>query len=108
LAISGILTGAAMLSARSRTVLGWVAGVSICFLVAGWGLGWSYKSKLCHPACGFFFVVWTFLHLIIFCLVFTYWGFGWYVPVAIVELWIGYAAANRLFGAAKDKPVAES
>jgi Na+-transporting NADH:ubiquinone oxidoreductase subunit NqrE len=61
-------------------------------------VGWGYRSKLRSPSFVTFFLAWMFVHVAVFLLVLGWQGFLYYLPLVIVELWIGYTVAIWLFG----------
>lgn len=75
----------------------WVFGgwVSLIFLGI---VGWPFRSKFRLPNFVAFFVAWLILHAVIFLLVINYFGFGYYVPIVMLELWIGYTLLIWQFG----------
>lgn len=64
------------------------------FLIVGWG----YRGKFRDPAFVSFFAAWTVVHALVYILVLAYLGFLWYVPIAVLELWVGYTIAIWQFG----------
>jgi len=71
------------------------------FLIVGWG----YRRKFRDPAFVSFFAAWTLVHALIYILVLAYLGFLWYVPIAVLELWVGYTIAIWQFGPPPDKGI---
>ena len=80
----------------------WVfASVSaaVFFAVVGWG----YRRLFRSPAFMVFFGTWTLVHVAINLLVLAYLGFFYYVPIAVIELWVGYTVAILWFGPPRDR-----
>ena len=81
---------------------GWVFGAwsaVFFFLIVGWG----YRRRFRDPAFVSFFAAWTLVHALVYILVLAYLGFLWYVPIAVLELWVGYTIAIWQFGPPPDK-----
>ncbi len=78
------------------------AGAAILFFVV---VGWGYRSKFRDPAFVSFFLAWTLIHVLLYLLVLAYLGFLWYIPIAVLELWIGYTIAIWQFGPPPDKGI---
>jgi len=99
------LVGSAFLLAdKFRISRGWVFSAwaaVLFFLIVGWG----YRSKFRNPSFVSFFVAWTLVHVLLYLLVLEYLGFPWYVPIAVLELWVGYAIAISQFGPPPDKRI---
>ena len=70
-------------------------GAAVLFFVA---VGWGYRRKFRSPMFVVFFLFWLLAHVLIYLLVLGYLGFLYYVPLSILELWIGYIVAIWLFG----------
>jgi hypothetical protein len=68
-------------------------------------VGWPFRSKFRLPNFVAFFVAWLLLHVAIFLLVLGYLGFLYYVPIVVLELWIGYTLAIWPFGPPPDRPL---
>jgi hypothetical protein len=82
----------------------WLFGAGaalIFFLVVGWG----YRRKFRDSAFVSFFVAWTLVHVLVYLLVLAYLGFFWYLPIVVLELWIGYTIAIWQFGPPPDKGI---
>jgi hypothetical protein len=108
-----LLIGASLFVAAASAAAFWVADARhinpawlfgagaalIFFLVVGWG----YRRKFRDPAFVSFFLAWTLLHVLVYLLVLVYLGFLWYLPIMVVELWIGYTIAIWQFGPPPDK-----
>jgi hypothetical protein len=71
------------------------------FLIVGWG----YRRKFRDPAFVSFFAAWTLVHALVYILVLAYLGFLTYVPIAVLELWVGYTIAIWQFGPPPDKGI---
>lgn len=69
-------------------------GALVFFAVVGWG----YRNKFGSPQFLMFFIAWLFVHVTIYILVLGYLGFLFYIPIVVLELWIGYALAISQFG----------
>ena len=83
---------------------GWVFGAwaaAFFFVIVGWG----YRRKFRDPAFVSFFLAWTLLHVLVYLLVLAYLGFLYYVPIMVLELWIGYTIAIWQFGPPPDKSI---
>jgi hypothetical protein len=86
-----------LLAAKYHVNAAWVFGAWAAvffFLIVGWG----YRRKFRDPAFVSFFVAWTLVHVLVYVLVLAYLGFPWYIPIAVLELWIGYTIAIWQFG----------
>ncbi len=68
-------------------------------------VGWGYRRNFRNPAFMSFFVAWTLLHVVVYLLTLAYLGFLWYVPIVVLELWIGYTVAISQFGPPPDKGI---
>jgi FtsH-binding integral membrane protein len=82
----------------------WLFGAGaalIFFLIVGWG----YRRKFREPTFVSFFLAWALVHVLVFLLVLAYLGFLWYLPIMVLELWIGYTIAIRQFGPPPDKGI---
>jgi hypothetical protein len=66
-------------------------------------VGWGYRRYFRSWRFSAFFIAWMLLHAAISFLVSIYLGFVYYVPIVIVELWIGYTIAVWQFGPPPDK-----
>jgi phosphotransferase system glucose/maltose/N-acetylglucosamine-specific IIC component len=90
--------GSAFLLANKYHVnAAWVFGAWAAvffFLIVGWG----YRRKFRDPAFVSFFAAWTLVHALVYVLVLAYLGFPWYIPIAVLELWVGYTIAIWQFG----------
>jgi hypothetical protein len=78
------------------------AGVAIIFFLV---VGWGYRRQFRNPVFVSFFLAWTLGHVTLFLLVQAYLGFLWYLPVLVLELWIGYTIAIWKFGPPADKGI---
>ncbi len=110
-----LLIGASLFVAAAFTAAFWAAdeyhvspawlfaagAALIFFLVVGWG----YRRKFRDPAFVSFFLAWALIHVLVYLLVLAYLGFPWYVPIAVLELWIGYTIAIWQFGPPPDKGI---
>jgi len=110
-----LLVGASLLVAAALTAAFWIAderhispawlfgagAALIFFLVVGWG----YRRKFRDPAFVSFFLVWTLVHVLVFLSVLAYLGFLWYLPIMVLELWVGYMIAISRFGPPPDKGI---
>ena len=97
-------SGAFLLAQKYNVGEAWVFGAWAAlffFLIAGWG----YRSKFRNPAFVSFFLAWTLVHVLVYLLVLAYLGFLWYLPIVVLELWIGYAIAIWQFGPPPDKGI---
>jgi uncharacterized membrane protein len=104
LLVAGLSTGAALLSLAYNISPAWLLAfwvAVIFFLVVGWG----YRRKFRDPAFASFFVAWTLVHVLVYLLVLAYLGFPWYLPIAVLELWVGYTIAIWQFGPPPDKGI---
>jgi hypothetical protein len=63
------------------------------------------STQVRGPSFRVFFAAWTLVHSLVFILVLDYLGFPWYIPIAVVELWIGYAVAIWRFGLPPDRGI---
>jgi len=103
-----LLLGASLFVALAGTSVFWVAdehhvnpgwlfaiGSAILFSVV---VGRGYRRKFRDPTFVSFFLAWLFLHVVIYLLVLGYLGFLYYIPIAVLELWIGYTIAIWQFG----------
>lgn len=110
-----LLIGASVFVAAAFTAAFWVtdehhlspawlfaAGAALIFFLV---VGWGYRRKFRDPAFVSFFVAWTLIHVLVYLLVLAYLGLPWYVPIAVLELWIGYTIAIWQFGPPPDKGV---
>ena len=68
-------------------------------------VGWGYRRKFRDPVFISFFVAWTLIHVLVFLLVLAYLGFLWYLPIMVLELWVGYTIAIWQFGPPPDKGI---
>jgi hypothetical protein len=110
-----VLLGAALLLITfvgSALLLADKYHVSEAWVFAAWAavlffliVGWGYRRKFRDPAFVSFFVAWTILHVLVFLFVLAYLGFLWYVPLAVLELWVGYTIAIWQFGPPPDKGI---
>jgi len=110
-----LLVGAGLLVAAGSAGAFWVAderhinpawlfaagAALIFFLVVGWG----YRRRFRDPAFTAFFVGWTLVHVLVYLLVLAFLGFLWYMPIVVLELWIGYTIAIRRFGPPPDQGI---
>ena len=97
-------TAAFWLADRHHVNPAWLftAGAApIFFLVVGWG----YRRKFRDPTFVSFFLGWMFVHVLVLLLVLAYLGFLWYLPIVVLELWVGYTIAIWQFGPPPDKGV---
>jgi phosphotransferase system glucose/maltose/N-acetylglucosamine-specific IIC component len=93
-----------LLAGKYRVSEAWVFGAwaaAFFFLIVGWG----YRRKFREPAFVSFFVAWTLLHVLVYLLVLAYLGLLWYVPIMVLELWVGYSTAIWQFGPPPDKGI---
>ena len=82
----------------------WLFGAGaavIFFLVVGWG----YRRKFRDPVFVSFFLAWLLIHVAVYLLVLGYLGFPYYLPIVVLELWIGYAIAIWQFGPPPDRGI---
>jgi hypothetical protein len=110
-----LLLGASLFVAAASTAAFWVADehhISVAWLFAAGAalifflvVGWGYRRKFRDPAFVSFFLVWALLHVLVYLLVLAYLGFLWYVPIMVLELWIGYTIAIRQFGPPPDQGI---
>jgi len=99
-----IITAAFWMSDQYHFSAMWVFGIGaalIFFLVVGWG----YRSKFRSFAFAAFFFAWLFIHVGTFVVAIEYLGFSYYLPIAVVELWLGYMVAIWQFGPPPDQGV---
>ena len=92
----------------------WIAGerhINPAWVFAAWGgllffvvVGWGYRRNFKSLNFCFFFLGWMVTHIWVFLLVLAYLGFLYYLPFLMIELWIGYAVALRLFGPPRRLP----
>jgi hypothetical protein len=75
----------------------WVFGAwaAVFFFII---VGWGYRSKFRNTTFVSFFLAWMLVHVLIYLLVLGYLGFLYYVPIVVLELWIGYTIAIWQFG----------
>jgi hypothetical protein len=93
-----------LLADKYHVTEAWVFGAWAAvffFLIVGLG----YRRKFRDPAFVSFFVAWRLVHVLAYLLVLAYLGFPWYIPIAVLELWIGYTIAIRQFGPPPDKNI---
>jgi hypothetical protein len=76
------------------------AGAAAIFFVA---VGRRYRSLFRSPEFVIFFTIWALIHVIVFLLVLAYLGFLYYIPIMLLELWVGYMIAIRRFGPPQDR-----
>lgn len=83
---------------------GWLcaAGAAVLFFVA---VGWGYRRKFRNPEFVSFFLAWLVLHVALYLLVLGYLGFIYYIPIVVLELWIGYTIAIWRFGPPPDRGI---
>ena len=103
-----LLAGTGLIVAAASTAAFWMADahhISSSWLFAGGAalifflvVGWGYRRKFRSPAFVSFFLAWTLVHVLVFLMVLAYLGFLWYLPVMVLELWIGYTIAIWQFG----------
>jgi len=107
-----LLVGASLLVAAAFTAAFWVAderhinpawlfaaGAAVVFFLV---VGWGYRRKFRDPTFVSFFLAWTLVHVLVYLLVLGYLGLLWYVPIAVLELWVGYTIAIWQFGPPPD------
>ena len=99
-----VMLAAFWLANKYRVQKAWVfgAGAAVSFFVF---VGWGYRRKLRDPTFLSFFAAWTLVHVLVYLLVLAYLGFPWYIPIAMVELWVGYTIAIWQFGPPPDKGI---
>ena len=101
LIVAAVLTAAFWLAEARHINPGWLfaggAGLIFFFVV-----GWGYRRKLRDPDFAFFFGAWTLVHVLVYLGVLAFWGFLYYIPAVIVELWVGYTIAIWKFGPPPD------
>ena len=103
-----LLLGASLFVAAGSTAAFWVADerhINPAWLFAGGAavifflvVGWGYRRKFREPVFVSFFLVWMLVHVAAYVLVLGYLGFLWYIPIVVLELWVGYMIAIRQFG----------
>lgn len=81
-------------------VFGSLSAITL-FLVVGWG----YRKLFCSPAFIAFFAAWTLIHVAILLVVLAYLGFPYYIPIVVLELWVGYTIAIWQFGPPPDEGI---
>src|SRR5678816_4199336 len=54
------------------------------------GVGRGYKRLSRSPEFWGFFALWTLIHIAVFFTVLAYWGLLYYIPIALLELWVFY------------------
>lgn len=110
-----LLLGASLFVAAASTAAFWLAdehhinpawlfaagAAVIFFLVVGWG----YRRKFRDPVFVSFFLAWLIVHVAVYLLVLGYLGFLWYLPIVVLELWIGYTIAIWQFGHPPDRSI---
>lgn len=82
----------------------WVFGAwaaVLFFLIVAWG----YRRKFREPAFIVFFLAWLLLHVAVYVLVLGYLGFLYYIPIMVLELWLGYTVAIWQFGPPPDQSI---
>jgi multisubunit Na+/H+ antiporter MnhB subunit len=110
-----LLVGAGLIVAAACTAAFWIAdehhvspawlfaaGAAVVFFLV---VGWGYRRKFRDPAFVSFLLAWMLVHLLVFLLVLAYLGFLWYLPIMVLELWIGYTVAIWQFGIPPDKGI---
>jgi hypothetical protein len=110
-----LLVGAGLIVAAGCTAAFWIAdehhispawlfaaGAAVVFFLV---VGWGYRRKFRDPAFVSFLLAWMFVHVLVFLLVLAYLGFLWYLPIMVLELWIGYTVAIWQFGPPPDKGI---
>ena len=110
-----LLIGASLLVAAASRAAFWLAAerhISPAWLFAGGAalifilvVGWGYRRKFRDPAFISFFLAWMLVHVLMFLLVLAYLGFLWYLPIMVLELWVGYTIAIWQFGPPPDKGI---
>jgi hypothetical protein len=104
----GLLLLAGILVATLSTGAFWISEehhVNPAWLLSAWAavgflasVGRDYRTKLNSLAFALFFLAWLAVHILVYLLVLAYLGFLYYVPVVVLELWVGYTLAIWLFG----------
>ena len=104
LLVAVVATAAFWLAGEHRVNPAWLfaAGVAILFLAV---VGWGYRRKFRDPVFVSFFLAWLLLHVTIYLLVLSYLGLLYYIPIVVLELWIGYTIAIWQFGPPPDRGV---
>jgi hypothetical protein len=104
LIVAAAFTAAFWMADEHHISSGWLfaAGAALIFFLV---VGWGYRRKFRDPVFVSFFLAWTFIHLLVFLLVLAYLGFIWYLPIMVLELWIGYTIAIWQFGPPPDKGI---
>jgi len=82
----------------------WVFGSWVSLIFVGI-VAWPFRSKFRSPNFVAFCVSWLLLHVAIFLLVISYFGLLYYIPIVVLELWIGYTVAIWQFGPPPDRPL---
>ena len=110
-----LLLSASLLVAAASTAAFWVAdehhispawlfgagAAVIFFLVVGWG----YRRKFQDTVFVSFFLAWLLVHVAVYLLVLGYLGFLYYIPIVVLELWVGYTLAIWQFGPPPDRGI---
>lgn len=110
-----LLLGASLFVAAASTAAFWAAdehrinpacvfgaGTAVIFFLV---VGWGYRRKFRDPVFVSFFLAWLLVHVVVYLLVLVYLGFVWYLPIVLLELWIGYTLAIWQFGPPPDKGI---
>jgi hypothetical protein len=107
-----MLIGASLLVATVLTAAFWLADKHInpawlfaegAALIFSPVVDCAYRSKLPDPASVSFFLGGTLGHVLVFLLVLAYLGFLWYLPIVVLELWVGCTITIWRFGPPPDK-----
>jgi hypothetical protein len=82
----------------------WVFGVvaAVPFFVV---VGSGYRSKFRSPAFVVFFTVWMIAHVAVYLWVLAYLGLLYYIPICVLEMWIGSMVAIWRFGPPPDRSI---
>ncbi len=102
--VAAVSTTAFLLADERHINPAWLlaAGAALIFFLV---VGWGYRRKFRDPTFVSFFLSWTLVHVLMYLLVLAYLGFLWYLPIVVLELWVGYTIAIRQFGPPADKGI---
>ena len=97
LLVTVLLVGSFLFSISQHVNPAWImcTWLSVGFFAA---IGWHYRRAFRSISFILFFSVWLVAHCLVFIFVFTYLGWLYYLPTAVVELFLFYMSANLLFG----------
>jgi hypothetical protein len=102
LLLSAVGTGVFLWADKHRVNVAWIFGGSMCLIFLRI-VGWPYRSKFRSTTFIAFFVAWLLVHVGIYLLVLDYLGVLYYMPIVVLELWVGYTLAIWQFGPPPDR-----